>query len=342
MQYDETRRTLAAVRWQLLARKNVVAVGIGYKATGGRLTDRRAIVCSVVAKRPPAALAAEDLIPEAVDGVPTDVVQSGPISALGLHTTRQRPAPGGVSVGHTSITAGTLGCLVRQGGRLHILSNNHVLANSNDAAVGDAILQPGPADGGRASADRIGQLAAWVPIAFDAGGGDGGPSDCGIARFAADALNLAAAAIGSGTRLRAVRVGAGAGAAAAENLVDAAIASLDDDGSVLPEILDIGRIAGVVEAALGAPLKKSGRTTGFTTGTVLQTDVTVRVSYGTNRIATFTDQLMAGEMSQGGDSGSAVLDDQNRIAGLLFAGSTNTTVISRIQHVFAALELGLA
>ena len=55
----------------------------------------------------------------------------------------------GVSVGHPSITAGTLGCLVQDAARRHryILSNNHVLANCNSAALGASILQPGPADG---------------------------------------------------------------------------------------------------------------------------------------------------------------------------------------------------
>lgn len=57
-----------------------------------------------------------------------------------LHRFRIRKAPGGVSVGHYKITAGTLGCLATRGRRLLILSNNHVLANSNNARTGDPIL----------------------------------------------------------------------------------------------------------------------------------------------------------------------------------------------------------
>ena len=89
------------------------------------------------------------------------------------------------------------------------------------------------------------------------------------------------------------------------------------------------------------PLQKSGRTTGYTTGQVEQVDVTVNVQYGAGRIALFSDQLLAGAMSQGGDSGSAVLDDRRRLVGLLFAGSDNTTIINRIQNVFEALQLTL-
>jgi hypothetical protein len=50
---------------------------------------------------------------------------------------------------------------------------------------------------------------------------------------------------------------------------------------------------------------------------------------------------MAGAMSQGGDSGSAVLDGEKRLVGLLFAGSDNSTIINRIEHVFSALGLSL-
>jgi hypothetical protein len=66
-------------------------------------------------------------------------------------------------------------------------------------------------------------------------------------------------------------------------------------------------------------------------------DVTSIVQYGENKTARFTDQLLAGAMSQGGDSGSAILDTQNRLIGLLFAGSENSTIINRIEHVFSAL-----
>ena len=45
----------------------------------------------------------------------------------------------------------------------------------------------------------------------------------------------------------------------------------------------------------------------------------------------------SGSRETGGDSGSAVLDEQNRLTGLLFAGSDSTTIINRIEHVFGAL-----
>jgi len=50
---------------------------------------------------------------------------------------------------------------------------------------------------------------------------------------------------------------------------------------------------------------------------------------------------MAGAMSQGGDSGSAVLNNTDNLVGLLFAGSDTTTIINRIENVFSALGLSL-
>lgn len=79
-------------------------------------------------------------------------------------TGRVRPLRPGVSVAHVDVTAGTLGGFVTVDGRLHALSNHHVLVGSPDARVGDPVLQPGPADGGRDPQDRIGALAGLVPL----------------------------------------------------------------------------------------------------------------------------------------------------------------------------------
>jgi hypothetical protein len=270
------------------------------------------------------------MIPKTIQNIPTDVLPSGPISAFQSPTDRFRPAPGGVSLGHVNITAGTLGCLVKKGDKYLILSNNHVMANSNDASLGDAILQPGPHDGGRYPVDQIAKLTEFVPIQFE---GNGNGSSCFIGGFIATVLNGLASLVGSETRLYPKKI------KATENLVDAAIAEPLNQDDVKNEILKIGAIAGVSEATLGMKVKKSGRTTGLTDGTIQQIDVTSRVSYGSNKIAIFTDQLLAGAMSQGGDSGSAVLDEDNNLLGLLFAGSNTSTVINRIQNVFQALQV---
>jgi S1-C subfamily serine protease len=94
---------------------------------------------------------------------------------LGIETLKQRirPAMGGFSVGHYKITAGTIATCVYDvtpfpgiPSRYYILSNNHVLANSNNARIGDPILQPGPYDGGTVPGDVIARLFRFVPIKF--------------------------------------------------------------------------------------------------------------------------------------------------------------------------------
>jgi hypothetical protein len=327
---DTVRAVLEARRGRLWSHAHVVATGVGYKVTRGVKTDTLAIMCSVTEKMALERLQSRDRVPSAIDGVPTDVVATGVIRALQRRTDRHRPAPGGVSIAHRTVTAGTLGCLVKRAGRVVILSNNHVLANSNDARPGDAILQPGPHDGGRFPDDHIADLEDFVPIIFlDA------PSESRFARGLVAVLNAGCRLIRSATRYRLVRLQAG------ENRVDAAIARPLGPTLVKSEILDIGTIASLGRGALGAAIRKSGRTTGLTTGQITQVDVSVDVQYGPGRVARFTDQLLAGPMSQGGDSGSAVLDNGNRLVGLLFAGSENSTVINRIEHVFSALGLTL-
>ena len=126
-----------------------------------------------------------------------------------------------------------------------------------------------------------------------------------------------------------------------DTMVDAAVARPINAGDVKNDILGIGAISSSTPGELGMAVKKSGRTTGFTTGEILQVDVTVNVQYGAGQTALFSDQLLAGAMSQGGDSGSAVLDNDNRLVGLLFAGSDQTTIINRIENVFSELGISL-
>lgn len=315
---------------ELLGRSNVVATGVGYKVVGGKRSDAPSIICSVEKKMSVSLLSPKDLIPREFDGIPTDVIETGPIRAFQVPTGKFRPAPGGVSIGHKDITAGTLGCWVHRDGQWMILSNNHVLANSNAAEIGDSILQPGPHDGGSHPGDQIAVLEDFVPINLTEL-----PSDCNIAGSVVSLLNGLAGITGSDTRLKAIKT------LAADNLVDAAIARPLQEEDVMAEILNIGTIQGTASAELGMAIKKSGRTTGYTEGEIQQVDVTVNVQYGAGRIAQFKDQLMSGAMSQGGDSGSAVLDDQNRLVGLLFAGSDQSTIMNRIENVFSALRLTL-
>jgi hypothetical protein len=158
--------------------KNIQGVGISYKRIDGRETNQLGVVVYVIEKVPEGEVASELLVPQEIKDIPTDVRAIGEIFALPVRG-RYRAAPSGVSVGHYEITAGTLGCLVKRGRKLYILSNNHVLANSNEGKIGDPILQPGPYDGGRVPDDIIGKLEQFVPLQFN---GPVNQVDCAIAR----------------------------------------------------------------------------------------------------------------------------------------------------------------
>lgn len=316
----------------ILDRENVVGIGLGKKTVGGEISDKDVITVLVEKKVHISELDPYDVVPQELNGIETDVMEVGKIVAQLDRAGRYRPAPPGVSIGHYLITAGTFGAVVRDNktGQKLILSNNHVLANSNDAEIGDKIIQPGSYDGGNTINDVIGTLYRFVPIDF----GEGGIPTCPIAKGVAGGLNLLASLIGSGHRLEVIKPQQN------ENFVDAALALPNFDGDIIDEIVDVGLVRGVYsDPFLGQAVKKSGRTTELTFGSILVTNAVVQVSYGAGKVAVFSDQLIAGPMSQGGDSGSLVLTEENEALGLLFAGSDQTTIFNPISQVMELLDV---
>ena len=66
----------------LLKKKNVVGLGIGYKEVEGLETDQLSLVVMVRKKELPSQLEAADLIPAEIEGIPVDVKEVGEIVAL--------------------------------------------------------------------------------------------------------------------------------------------------------------------------------------------------------------------------------------------------------------------
>ena len=316
----------------LLGKDNVVATGIGFKLAGDTLTNEISIIVSVIKKLPLAQLTEAASVPKTLDGMKTDVIETGRIVAFQGQQQRMRPAQPGCSIGHHLITAGTFGCLVKRGAQTYILSNNHVLANSNSAQAGDPIWQPGKYDGGT-SADQIATLEQFIPIGFPGATPPPTPQPGGCSPLAAILKYIQPQpAPAPAPQIQINETG--------NNTVDCAIAKPLTPDLVSPDILNIGVPIGTGSATLGTALQKMGRTTGYTTGQITQIDVTVSVDYG-GKLATFRNQLLSGAMSQGGDSGSAVLDMNKRVVGLLFAGSASTTIMNPIQLVLDALQVQL-
>ena len=117
-------------------------------------------------------------------------------------------------------------------------------------------------------------------------------------------------------------------------------------------IQGIGTISSVVRApAVGLAVEKSGRTTGTTTGTIGSINASVNVQYqircgqGTKYVISYTNQIIINSttFSAGGDSGSLIVTSSSchRPVGLLFAGSSSTTVANPIGQVLSKVGTAL-
>lgn len=309
---------------ELLLLRNVVGHGVGYKIVDGQKTQTLATTVYVEKKVPAAYLPPADVIPASAFGLPTDVVQTGEIRAYGVYTGKVRPVKPGYSIGHFRVSAGTLGAIVKHQHMDMLLSNNHVLADSNRGVSGHDILQPGPMDG---NGDRIATLYDFVEMYME-------PVTCSIAYAVEKVLNTAARFVGSRHRMRAYSE------KMVPNYVDAAVALPLVD--VDPEIQDIGRPhPRTVKAELNMPVHKTGRTTGHTRGVVTQILATVTVRYP-NGVALFRNQIGISTESANfglpGDSGSLILSGLNPAA-LLFAGGDGITFGNPIDRVMKDMKV---
>ncbi|MBE0431472.1 MAG: hypothetical protein IBX67_06565 [Dehalococcoidia bacterium] len=129
----------------------------------------------------------------------------------------------------------------------------------------------------------------------------------------------------------------------ASNYADAAIANIDSGVDVSPgeQFSEGGNywVEGWTEVSRGDIVRKSGRTTGVTTGEVVHTNASFMVSYG-DESARFVDLIVVSQedwsFAGAGDSGSAV-DMGGEFVGLVFAGSETHAVICKAEHIIAGL-----
>jgi hypothetical protein len=225
---------------------------------------------------------------------------------------RLDPLKGGISLGPVPtiipdyVIAGTLGCICIDNTTSNhvVLTNWHVITALGAAAIGDDLLQPALLDYGIDPDDKI------------------------------------------GVSLRAV----GPNFTTHIGTVDAGIGSIDPTArGWLAEIMGIGAVAGTASAVLGSTVRKTGRTTATTVGTVDSIDLTVIVGYA-GPFVTFDGQIGVTPtlidnpfFTQPGDSGSVVVDADNKIIGLLFAGSFDGyAVLNPIADVLTALNISVA
>jgi len=212
---------------------------------------------------------------------------------------------------------GTLGSLVTRGGVQYILSDNHILARSDGATVGDAIVQPGLIDTPTcttAGTTTVANLSQFSNLQAN-------PStnvDAAIAQVVAGKVDPAGKIIYLG-------------------------ATTDSNGVPVTDAPQGGTGLPASSVSIGQPVAKSGRSTGLTCSTIEATNILTSVSYtvncdgtGTKFTANYANQIgvIGGDFSGEGDSGSLIVtqDTANPVA-LLYAGSDTDTVGNPVADV---------
>lgn len=133
--------------------------------------------------------------------------------------------------------------------------------------------------------------------------------------------------------------------------VDAAVIRYDTDRRHECEIEEIGDINGTATATVDMAVRKRGRTTGLTYGTVDSVSLSVTLDYGDgigdvtlrNQIGIEVDTVQSSMFGTNGDSGSVVVDEHNNVVGLYFAGSPDGTygVANHIDDVLTAMDVSI-
>ena len=184
-----------------------------------------------------------------------------------------------------------------------ILSNNHVLANENLASIGDTILQPGDADGGRKTKDAVGKLEKSIRLKKKNNRVDAAVAN--IEEEIEDFYNeLATLGEIAGVRTDPL-----------------------DEGET---VYKVGRTTGVTKGRVSA-IELDSLEVGYDIG-VLEFDGQIEIE-PFERVKPF---------SLGGDSGSLIVDSKRRAVALLFAGNdVDSTYANPIGQVLDALKVDL-
>lgn len=322
----EIRPAKQAIEDRLLALPGVQGVDIGHKISHGEVTDQLSIIVYVAEKKDPSALSEEERIPAEIDGIPTDVQEE--VIELQSMLVRQEELQSSIDTGkYTPLRGG-----ISMGPCRSIFMEppdvpspgNYLTSGTLGAMVRDR------STGARMALTNF--HVACVDDTWSAGDAMAQPSrpdggSCPSDRY--------------GTLTRATL---------SEN-VDGAVVTLDNGVDRECRIEEIGDVKGTVAAQVGTAVRKRGRTTRLTYGQVTSTDASVTVNFGDgigtrtlkNQVRVVPDTSQNPRFSNSGDSGSVVVDSDNRVLGLLWAGATNgsATYLNPINKVLNELDIEL-
>ncbi len=294
---------------------NIVGVGIAEKTVDGKPTGVLAVKFFVKTKFPKSAVPARLMLPKSIDGLPVDIEESGAFRAFKRRTRRPkvtsaampnprertRPALPGCSIGFR--VAGDQFVMGGTFGALVRTTRAIYILSNNHVLADENRLKPG--------------APIYQPALLDEGDLDT-DKIAELTRF---------------IKMRSNRY----------NRVDAAIALPLRKTLVGRDVLHLGPPSGTAAAEIDMMVHKFGRTTSYTVGRVASIETDVTVEYETADF-TFENQIIVvgtgGQFSDGGDSGSIILQrGTNKAVGLLFGGSSSHTIANHIGNVLRSLRV---
>lgn len=289
---------------------HILGFGRGLKIVNGIMTHTPCLTIFVKKKLPRCNLDSSNIIPKEIDGVPTDVVESGRAFS---HSGEVRPAVGGISISNAYRKGGgTLAYpVIDDNNKLYILSCSHVLCRDTvNVVCNDKIVQPSTSKGGVLPTSSIATLERWIPLKFS---------------------NTPPTTLND------------------YNEVDAAIAYVNFNIScnhrtlLTPKLLDGNIIKDISYTKPGDKVWKIGASTNKTYGQVISVNTMYFIESDKGK-AYFKDQIIVDMISTFGDSGAlGIILDNNKAFGLLIAGSRPyATFFSPIHKVFELLNVKFA
>ncbi|MPQ44955.1 hypothetical protein [Clostridium tarantellae] len=123
------------------------------------------------------------------------------------------------------------------------------------------------------------------------------------------------------------------------NYTDAAIAEIFYKMEYDTSIPYIGKIKGVAKAYPTMAIRKTGATTGYTTGHVGTTFLKLNTTTEDGGTYLMENQIFANRMSEAGDSGSVVVDNNNNAVGLLMGANKYGSIINPIDKTLNLLDV---
>lgn len=299
------------VTQRFLDQPGVRGIDVGFKEVGGRLTDQVAVRIHVAQKTDD--IPPAQMVPAEISGAVTDVIErvyKPQVTAIPVEMPLQADTE------HLTTLEGG----VSMGPSRTV--DDHIFAGTLGAIVIDNTTQ--------AQAALTNFHVAAIDSSFQIGDRMAQPSRIDTGTVPADEF---------GALLRATL----------SDAVDGAVISIDAGRTTSCKIVQIGNVHGTKTAELGMSVRKRGRTTGLTHGSVDGISATIQVDYGKgigvrtlhNQVSIASDATHNTVFSDHGDSGSVIVDDAGFVVALLFAGSGSNTVGNPIASVLAELNVSM-